>query len=72
MSGLDASMNVNIFDIMYHNIIVEFLGSMGVVGIFAFLFHLKHGIELTFRKFDWNRILVLLTPSLIKVLIPLY
>ena len=65
MSGLDASMNVNIFDIMYHNIIVEFLGSMGVVGIFAFLFHLKHGIELTFRKFDWNRILVLLTPSLI-------
>ena len=59
------SVNVNIFDIMYHNIIVEFLGSMGIVGIIAFLFHLKHGVELTLRKFDWNRILVLLVPGII-------
>ena len=65
MSGLYPSMNVNIFDIMYHNIIVEFLGSMGIVGIIAFLFHLKHGVELTLRKFDWNRILILLVPGLI-------
>jgi UDP-N-acetylglucosamine:LPS N-acetylglucosamine transferase len=63
MSGIDVSVHANIFDIMYHNIIVEFLGSMGLVGIIAFLFHLKHGIELTFRKFDWNRILVLLIPT---------
>ena len=64
MTGLD-SVNPNIFDIMYHNVIIEFLGSMGLVGIIAFLFHLKHGIELMFRKFDWNRILVLLVPILI-------
>ena len=64
MTGLD-SINHNIFDIMYHNIIIEFLGSMGIVGMIAFLFHLKHGIELMFRKFDWNRILVLFVPILI-------
>ena len=64
MDGLD-SINPNIFDIMYHNIIVEFLGSMGVVGIFAFLFHLKHGIELIFRKFSWDRLLVVTVPVLI-------
>lgn len=57
--------NLNIFDIMYHNVIIEFLGSMGIVGIIAFLYHLKHGIELAFRKFDWNRILVLCVPTLI-------
>ena len=62
---VDNSVNLNIFDIMYHNIIIEFLGSMGVVGIIAFLFHLKHGIELTFRKFSWDRILILLVPTLI-------
>ena len=60
-----SSVNSNIFDIMYHNIIVEFLGSMGIVGIFAFLFHLKHGLELIFRKFSWDRILVLFVPVLI-------
>ena len=65
MEGGDTSVYTNIFDIMYHNIIVEFLGSMGIVGIVAFLFHLKHGVELMFRKFDWNRILVLLVPILI-------
>ena len=64
MSGIDT-LNPNLFDIMYHNVIVEFLGSMGVVGIIAFLFHLKHGVELAFRKFDWNRILILLVPVLI-------
>ena len=62
MHGQIAS---NIFDIMYHNVIIEFLGSMGIVGIVAFLFHLKHGIELTLRKFDWNRILIILVPILI-------
>ena len=65
MQGLK---DTNVFDIMYHNVIVEFLGSMGLVGIIAFLFHLKHGIEIVFRKFDWNRILVLLTPILILAL----
>ena len=64
MAGVN-SINPNIFDIMYHNILIEFLGSMGLVGIIAFLYHLKHGVELTFRKFDWNRILVLLIPTLI-------
>lgn len=55
----------NFFNLMYHNIIVEFLGSMGIVGIVAFLFHLKHGIEIAFRKFSWDRIIILLVPTLI-------
>lgn len=62
---VETSTNTNIFDIMYHNVIIEFLGSMGLVGIIAFLYHLKHGLELIFRKFDWNRILILLVPTLI-------
>ena len=55
----------NIFDKMYHNIVIEFLGSMGLVGITAFIYHLKHGLELIFRKFDLSRILVLFVPILI-------
>lgn len=58
----------NIFDIMYHNVIIEFLGSMGIVGILAFLFHLKHGVEIAFRKFSWDRILVLFVPVLVLLM----
>ena len=58
----------NVFDIMYHNVIIEFLGSTGIVGILAFLFHLKHGIELMFRKFSWDRIIVLMIPILILLM----
>ena len=61
-------LHYNVFDIMYHNIIVEFLGSMGIFGILAFLYHLKHGIELMFRKFSWSRILVLMVPILILLM----
>ena len=38
---------------------------MGLVGITAFIYHLKHGLELIFRKFDLSRILVLFVPILI-------
>lgn len=65
VSTLDS---YNVFDIMYHNIIIEFLGSMGIVGILAFIFHLKHGIELMFRKFSWDRILILMVPILILLM----
>ena len=61
----DQSVNTNVFDIMYHNVFIEFIGSMGIVGIIAFLYHLKHGLELVCRKFDWNRVLVALVPMLI-------
>ena len=70
-TGRDLSIvyeGYNVFDIMYHNIIIEFLGSMGIVGIIAFLFHLKHAVELTFRKFSWDRILILLIPALILLM----
>ena len=68
--GRDVSYmeSYNVFDIMYHNVIIEFLGSTGIVGILAFLFHLKHGIELMFRKFSWDRIIILMIPILILLM----
>lgn len=57
--------NPNLFDAMHHNVIIEFLTSTGLVGILAFIFHLKHGIEILFRKFSADRILILLIPILI-------
>ena len=55
--------NGNFFNLMYHNIFIEFLASMGIVGVLAFLFHLKHGLEIILRKFSWDRVIILLIPT---------
>ena len=51
-----------IYHKMYHNIIIEFLGSMGVFGIFAFAVHIKHGAEVLLRRFNSEKTLLLLVP----------
>ncbi len=53
---------VNLFSNMYHNVIVQFLGSMGIVGILMFLFHLKHLAEVMLRRFSVEKLLLLLVP----------
>ena len=57
--------NYTVFDTMYHNVLIEFLCSMGLVGVFAFLFHMKHGIEVIIRRISAGRVLILLVPILI-------
>ena len=52
----------NLFTIMYHNIIVEFLGATGVVGLLAFLWHVKDLAVCLFRRFSVNKLLLLLLP----------
>ena len=57
--------NYTIFDTMYHNVLIEFLCSMGLVGAVAFIFHMKHGVELIIRRISASRILILFVPMLI-------
>ncbi|MBP3370500.1 MAG: O-antigen ligase family protein [Clostridia bacterium] len=50
---------------MYHNIFVEFLASMGIVGFLAFCIHLKHGLEAIFRRYSLDKLLLLSVPMCI-------
>lgn len=63
MSGNDLITDV--YYKMYHNIIIEFLGSMGIVGLFAFLIHLKQVLEIAIRRFSIDKLLLLFTEFLI-------
>ena len=63
MSGDYAADEV--YSNMYHNVFVEFLGSMGIVGILAFLIHLKHGLEAIFRRYSLDKLLLLSVPMCI-------
>lgn len=47
---------------MYHNIVIEFLGSMGAVGIFALAVHLKHILEALVRRNSPEKLLLLCVP----------
>ncbi len=63
MSGNDLITDV--YYKMYHNIVIEFLGSMGIVGLFAFFIHLKQKLEIIVRCFSLDKLLLLLVPILI-------
>ena len=52
----------NLFINMYHNIILQFLASLGFLGLFAFLIHLKQMAEVMFRRFTVKKLLVMLVP----------
>lgn len=58
----------NFFANMYHNILVQFAASMGVVGIAAFLFHVKDLFLIGSRKGGAERIPLLLIPAAIIIL----
>ena len=58
----------NFFANMYHNILVQFVASMGIVGIAAFLFHVKDLFLIGSRKGGAERIPLLLIPAAIIIL----
>ncbi|MBQ7375276.1 MAG: O-antigen ligase family protein [Clostridia bacterium] len=51
-----------VYSNMYHNVFIEFLGSMGIVGLLAFLIHLKHGLEAIIRRYSLDKLLLLSVP----------
>ncbi len=55
----------NVYSRMYHNIIIQFLGSMGIVGIAAFFVHIKHLGEVTVRRFSLDKLLLVFVPLMI-------
>ena len=55
----------NVYSRMYHNIIIQFLGSMGVVGIVAFFVHIKHLGEIVVRRFSIDKLLLTFVPIMI-------
>ena len=64
--GFEAElMSENIYRNMYHNVFVQLLASMGVIGFLAFLIHLKHMLELTVRGFSAQKLLLLCVPLII-------
>ena len=51
-----------VYSNMYHNIFIEFLGSMGIFGIFTFAVHLKHLLEALIRRYSLDKLLLLGVP----------
>lgn len=56
--GVDVNVDGNMYSNMYHNIGVEILGSLGIVGVLAFIVHIKGMLELCLRKFRTERFLI--------------
>lgn len=52
----------NIYSNMYHNIVIQLIGSMGIVGVLAMLWHLKNFAEVLIRRFSVERLLLLALP----------
>ncbi len=52
----------NLYNNMYHNIVIQILASLGIVGAIAFLIHLKHMLEVTIRNFSIDKLILILIP----------
>lgn len=57
----------NDYSVMYHNIVVQLLASVGIFGMLAFLLHIKDLFTLTFKKFSREKLLLFLSPVLIII-----
>ena len=55
----------NVYGMMYHNVILQFLGAMGMVGVIAFFVHIKNLGEVTVRRFTLDKLILLLVPFMI-------
>lgn len=63
--GYENPNQINVFANMYHCIVIEFLGSAGIFGALAFLFHvISLGITM-FKQFSVNKFLILMLPAMI-------
>ena len=64
--GFDSDMlSPNVYRNMYHNIFIQLIAAMGVVGLLAFLIHLKHMLEVAVRGFSAEKLLLLCVPLMI-------
>ena len=52
----------NVYSSMYHSVVIQFLGSMGLVGLLAFLIHIKHLAEILIRRFSAEKFLLMMIP----------
>ncbi len=57
--------NNNFYSNMYHCILVEIPGAMGIVGCLAFLMHAADILRLTFKRISVDRLLILCLPLVI-------
>lgn len=48
----------NMYSNMYHNIVLQLFGGMGIVGVIAFLIHFKSFVEILVRKFTFGRLMI--------------
>ena len=55
----------NDYSNMYHNVIVQVLASLGIVGILAFAIHIKDLIAATFKKVTKEKVILFLPPAMI-------
>ncbi len=58
----------DIFSGMYHNIFIQLIASMGIVGLVAFLVHIKHVAEILIRRFSANKFILLMIPFSVLML----
>lgn len=58
----------NVFANMYHNVIVQFLSSMGCVGVLAFILHIKDFVVFSIERTNIRRVFLLMTPAAIILL----
>jgi len=58
----------NVFANMYHNVLMQFLASMGCVGFLAFMLHVKDFFVFNIEKANIRRALLLTTPAAILLL----
>jgi O-antigen ligase len=58
----------NVFSNMYHGIIPQFYGAMGIVGICALAVHFFDLGKMLFRRFSWEKLLLLAVPGMILVM----
>lgn len=55
----------NFFSNMYHCVIIQMGASSGIVGLAAFIFHIKDILLLCFKRFSLDRLLLLSVPVMI-------
>ena len=60
--------STNPFSNMYHNVFLQFLASMGVLGVLMLLVHLRSFLELFFRYCSLNKIILLFIPASILLM----
>ena len=58
----------NVFSNMYHGIIPQFYGAMGIVGIGALTMHFFDLGKMLFHRFSWEKLLLLAVPGMILVM----